>query len=367
MFKFNQLESVHIEISSRCQASCPMCPRNIHGGIDNPSLELNDWTYEDFVKIFNTELLLQIKRLTFCGSFGDPIMNKDFVKMCSYVSSTNPNINVSVHTNGSARSKLFWQDLARALPKDHFVVFALDGFADTHHLYRAGTDWNKIIDNAKTFIAAGGSADWMFIRFKHNEHQVVAAEQLSQQLGFKRFTVKDTRRFETPKFEVLDKTGKITHYLEQPSGTPIKFVDKRDLETYDNWPKKTDINCYALDQQEIYIDAFYRVLPCCILGAFLYTNYDKDILVNNNLYHNNSVVDFGAKIKQEVLNIVDELGNINALTISVKDIIENPVWETIWQTKWEQATSTCCIALCSASSPYITVDDQWIKGPDVQV
>ena len=36
MFKFDQLEIVQVEITNRCQASCPMCPRNIHGGIENP-------------------------------------------------------------------------------------------------------------------------------------------------------------------------------------------------------------------------------------------------------------------------------------------------------------------------------------------
>ena len=40
MFKFNELKTVHLEISTRCQASCPMCPRNYHGGLENPNLKI---------------------------------------------------------------------------------------------------------------------------------------------------------------------------------------------------------------------------------------------------------------------------------------------------------------------------------------
>ena len=48
MFSFDQLDTIQVEITNRCQASCPMCLRNIHGGIDNPSLSLADWDVERF-------------------------------------------------------------------------------------------------------------------------------------------------------------------------------------------------------------------------------------------------------------------------------------------------------------------------------
>lgn len=371
MFAFNQLKKVHIEISNRCQASCPMCPRTIHGGINNPLLPANDWSYENFVKVFNRELLDQLTDITFCGTFGDPMMNNDFIKMCQYLKDNSPNICVSIHTNGSARTPEWWVSLYHALPSNHYLVFALDGLADTQHLYRVGTNWHKIITNARAFIDAGGVADWMFIRFKHNEHQVEEAERLAKEYGFKRFTVKNTRRFETPKFTVLDKKGNVSHVLEQPSDTPVRFVNKKDLETYNSWPNKHSINCYALDQHEVYIDACYTLLPCCLLGAFIYTNYDKTILEKYNVYHDNSVVDFGKKIQDQVLGLINnELGgfdNNNVTKRSVKDIIDDPAWQKIWNEKWETGGSIGCIALCSKDSPYITVDDQWVEGKDPYV
>jgi len=83
MFSFKELKRIQVEITNRCQASCPMCLRNIHGGIENPSLAINEWNYEDFKVIFNKDVLDQIDHVNFCGDFGDPILNNDLTRMWS--------------------------------------------------------------------------------------------------------------------------------------------------------------------------------------------------------------------------------------------------------------------------------------------
>lgn len=42
-----------------------------------------------------------------------------------------------------------------------------------------GTKWQIILKNMRGFFAAGGSAEWDFIVFRHNEHQVDAARASS--------------------------------------------------------------------------------------------------------------------------------------------------------------------------------------------
>ena len=82
MFRFSELKNIHLEITNRCQASCPMCSRNIHGGLENPLIKNQDWTTNDFKNILSKEVLHQLQGFYFCGNFGDPIINNDLIEMC---------------------------------------------------------------------------------------------------------------------------------------------------------------------------------------------------------------------------------------------------------------------------------------------
>ena len=47
----------------------------------------------------------------------------------------------------------------------------------------------------KLLLMQGGIAQWDYIVFKHNEHQVEEARKLSKELGFFEFQIKKTSRF----------------------------------------------------------------------------------------------------------------------------------------------------------------------------
>lgn len=347
MFDFNQLERIQIEITNKCQASCPMCPRNIHGGLENPLLLPNEWSFENFINIITPEVLEQIKVLDFCGDFGDPIINKDLIKMCQYVTSHAPNIELWIHTNGSAHTTSWWERLAQVLPTNHTIVFALDGLEDTHNIYRIGTDYNKILDNAQAFIMAGGNANWCFIRFKHNQHQVLRAKELASQLGFKNFLIKDSKRFSRP-FPVVDKSGDVIYHIEQPDDSIIQFVGKAHVKNHQQWLNADKISCVSDMRKEVYIDAHYLLSPCCMIGAFLYTNYDV------NLLGQDSIIEEGKKVQDQVL----EFPKFNLLEQSLQSILATEQWQTMWQKKWQEKSSSTCIIMCGPNSPYISIDEQ---------
>lgn len=357
MFAFEELQEVQIEITNRCQASCPMCLRNIHGGIDNPLLQSADWTLEQFKLIFNSQVLSQVKRINFCGDFGDPIINNDLVDMCQYLKD-NSTVSIHIHTNGSARNIAWWESLARALPHDHMVEFALDGLADTHSLYRIGTDYNSIIRNAAAFISAGGNAHWMYIKFKHNEHQLDTARSTANKLGFKSFSVKNSKRF-GKKFPVLDKQGQVTHYIEQPTNSTIKPVEFVDLKDYKDW--KVDVSCFTLDAKEVYIDANGHLMPCCLIASFLYANYDTELHGKYGLIDNTSIVGLARQVQLEVYELIEEFGGLDSLdthTHGIKHIMDQPVWKELVRKKWSEHSSSPCKILCGTSSPYIKIADQ---------
>jgi MoaA/NifB/PqqE/SkfB family radical SAM enzyme len=211
------------------------------------------------------------------------VMNPETLDIVEYFRSQNPRLSISISTNGSARTKEFWTRLAELRTT---VWFCLEGLEDTHHIYRQNTSWLAIIENAKTYIAAGGRAIWKMIKFNHNLHQIDACKQMSKDLGFAGFELHDHGRNSGP---VYDKEGKLVYVMGDYTGeTNFEvFFDKKrtDMVLVENVAptvKRYDkINCYTKKNRSIYISSTGDVYPCCWTGFYPRT-YAKD---KPYLYH----------------------------------------------------------------------------------
>ena len=260
MYKFEDIRDVHLEITSKCQAKCPMCPRRINGGPMNPFIKLDDITLDRFKEWFPRQFIQQLNSMFMCGNLGDPIISRDTMQIFEHLREVNPRMKLSMHTNGSAREQNWWKELAKHRV---IVTFGIDGLEDTHHLYRISTDFNKIIDNAKAFIGAGGYAKWHMLVFEHNEHQVQEAKQMSEELGFKMFTTKNTTRFKDDHFQVIDEKGNPLHKL-RPSEKSKAMIPMMKEASKDIKP---NIICKAKKYNQIYVSACGNVSPCCWLDV----------------------------------------------------------------------------------------------------
>lgn len=350
MFPFHELKSVHLEITTRCQASCPMCSRNYRGGMDNLNLKLADWTTQDFANILPPTVLQQLEGLYFCGNFGDPIVNQHLTNMCNIAATANPNIVLRIHTNGGARTTEWWQELAAVMPKNHVVIFGIDGLEDTHHLYRVGTTYENVTRNAKAFIDAGGTAEWVFIKFKHNEHQVDEARHRAEELGFARFTVKNSTRFMEPKFAVLDKQGETQYYLAPPSDNQVILIDANMIGKFRSWMNAATINCYVQDNREVYIDAHKNLFPCCFLASTPYNYIEPDAVVS--------------PVKEEILDqyntLVADLGSLNLMERTIQEIVDSSAWQTTWAKYWHDKKLITCARTCG-TTPISKPKDQFVE------
>ena len=103
MYRYNEIKTVHLEITENCNASCPMCARNINGGEDNPHLKGNELSLADCKIIFPPEFIAQLDRMYMCGNFGDPISAKDTLEVFAYFRENNPKMNLCMYTKGSTK------------------------------------------------------------------------------------------------------------------------------------------------------------------------------------------------------------------------------------------------------------------------
>jgi len=62
MYNYQDIRTIHLEITQKCQAACPMCDRNQNGGALNPHINLDELTLEDCKKIFTPKFISQLKK-----------------------------------------------------------------------------------------------------------------------------------------------------------------------------------------------------------------------------------------------------------------------------------------------------------------
>ena len=268
IYKSSEIKTVHLEITDKCNAACPQCGRNVLGGKDNPYMKNTELTLEDSRTIFPASFIQQLNRMFMCGNYGDPVVAKDTLKVYQYFREVNPNIKLGMNTNGSLRKEEWWRELGRLFSDEWSAVrFGIDGLSDTNHIYRRRTDFDKIINNAKAFIEAGGNAVWDFIVFRHNEHQIDEAKKLSEELGFKRFQVKKTGRFFSntqmqgkDRQEVHDKNGNIEYFIEKPLSAEWqnksleneqKLIEK--YNSLNSYLDRTPIKCKVVQEGNVYV------------------------------------------------------------------------------------------------------------------
>lgn len=243
----------------------------------NPRLKVTDLPLRLLKDRLSSEFISQLKKVYLCGNYGDPIMAAECLPILRFFRETNPELQIGIHTNGGARDKAFWQELASIVD---YCRFGIDGLEKTNHLYRQGVQWDRLTENIRTYIGAGGRAEWDFLVFKHNQHETASAEMLSKELGFKAFHLKSTSRFfSTHKqkldtdFQVFNIDGSPSHLLQKTTSDAHHNAYYSEQESIiskhgslDQYWGKCKISCKAQRERSLYISAEGLVFPCCWVG-----------------------------------------------------------------------------------------------------
>jgi len=335
MYSYDEITTVHLEVTQRCQASCPMCDRNENGGVDNKHITNAELTMDDCKQIFKPEFIRQLKTMYMCGNLGDPIMARDTLEIFNYFREHNPTMWLSMNTNAGAKNSTWWYALAKTFGTNGAVIFSIDGLADTNHMYRQGVNWNNVYRNAKAFIAAGGRARWDYLIFQHNEHQVDEAEELSQTMGFERFQKKKSSRFITANsiskdaHQAKNRKGENTAVIakpEQESNQNTALAKQSEIEkTYGSMREYYDsstIKCKVAEEKNIFITAEGLLMPCCWTAGRMYKWWHEDYRV------------------EQIWDHIDAAGGktaINAITLGLETVMQGQLLSSI-QSSWNKSS-----------------------------
>lgn len=339
MFNISDIHKIEIELTTQCQASCPMCSRNFHGLVPNNNVKNVSWTLEEYKKIMTKEILQNVQIINFCGAYGDPLICKDILEICKYTKK-NSNAEMQIYTNASLHNQEWWNKFAHALPKNHKVIFAIDGFKDNHQKHRIGTSFDKIIENAKAFIKANGNAEAQFISFDHNKNDFDDLKEYLLGIGFSHIFKKYSYRFRHASFSVLDKGyNQIDKLYPDPDSKVVNYSDSNLPDVLEK-SLNSKIVCRSKHNKEIYIDAYKHLYPCCETAGI---RYEIERLDEPNF---NAVL---PSLKKQLTDIHKDFNNLSYIDLrktGIKEVLHDPKYQQVWEKYWSLKKSFVCNVVC---------------------
>jgi MoaA/NifB/PqqE/SkfB family radical SAM enzyme len=289
------VEEFHIEPTNICTLKCPGCARTRF--IDqwpnkwkNHSLDI-----DQLLKFLDIDLT--DKKVLVCGNYGDPIYHPDLINFVKKLKQRGPRL--SITTNGSYKSREWWQELISLLGQYDTITFSIDGTPENFINYRKNADWGSIQTGIEVSTKSKCQTVWKYIPFKYNQNDIEQVKNLSVEMGCDRFEIQPSDRFDEKTIEFMpDPTLLGTRYQAQQT-----------------WKHKGEVNeifpkC-QIGKYENYISAEGYYSPCCYLADYRF--YYKNIFGKNKQQYNIQNTTLSAiREKTEVIdffkNLTDHTG-----------------------------------------------------------
>lgn len=276
MYKAKDLK-LFVDISTYCNAGCPQCHRTDPDGLGKAEwLPLIQWNIEEFKTAFPPQVLKVTKTLNLCGTWGDPIMNRDIDKIIEYVVSVS-DCAIVIDTNGSIRDEQWWWEFGAKGGKQLSVVFAVDGMnQQQHEKYRRFTDLQKVLNNMQSLSETHATAQTNTILFAHNQDHIEEIQNLCIKYGAKAHRITQSDRFEN-KFSVDGQYFNFVNEKGQQEQLAITTYDPPNGHIAHTEQKTLDkqIQCRWKMANRLVVNVDGQVYPCCyIVNPFYKSTFD---------------------------------------------------------------------------------------------
>ncbi|MEN2974340.1 MAG: radical SAM/SPASM domain-containing protein [Candidatus Caldarchaeales archaeon] len=173
------MKIIQIEVSSRCNAECVMCPKPYSKTLWG----LGDLSLEDYIKISN---YFDGWDVVWLQGWGEPLLSKDIYEMVRIAE--RKDVKVGLTTN----AMLLSEECSRRLIESGLKVVTISiagGTRETHESIRRGTNFKKILENVKTLVRLRrnmGARElriyFTFLRIKQNIGELPKVVELASEL-----------------------------------------------------------------------------------------------------------------------------------------------------------------------------------------
>ena len=252
----NKIEDVELELTTLCNAECPLCYRNYNSYDEHYPKDLVRPLEEVIAQL---ESYNDLKWVRLVGSISEPTLYPYFLDLCSYIKARD--INIEICTNGSTHKEEWCDKLGSVLNHNDSVYFTICGSTqELHNTYRTGTSLDKILRNSAAFREINPIDYAQMIRFDYNDNDFNSSQMAEMLKPFtniywtETFLLKDHSNYVNQ--NNLDKLkpyqGKIKEYELVEKIATLKFSKGLSKEA----------TCKAFNENRLQIDINGDEYPC---------------------------------------------------------------------------------------------------------
>jgi MoaA/NifB/PqqE/SkfB family radical SAM enzyme len=283
----------HIEPTNICTLKCAGCARTRF--IDQWPQHWSNHSLDIDQLLGFLDIDLSTKTINLCGNYGDPIYHPDFINFVKKLKATGATL--SIVTNGSYKTKEWWQELTELLSPNDNITFSIDGIPENFTQYRKNANWTSIQTGIEISAKSQCQTVWKYIPFSFNETSIDQANKLALDFGIDKFVVSPSDRYD-------EKTSMLMPSSKEFTG--IRF------ESQQQWKNNNNVisvnpKCHIGNQHFVTADGFYS--PCCYLAdhRFYYKTqfgkskkqYDIRNTTLSELLARPTVVEFYTSLEQQ--------------------------------------------------------------------
>lgn len=288
----------HLELTSICTLSCPRCSRTeVKEGLVQTSLSI------DFIKNnFTEEILQHVSRISLCGYDGDPIYCKDFLEIVNYFKTIKPTLELYIVTNGSYKTRMWWENLSVYLNEHDQIHWSLDGWdQESNEKYRINSNWESILLGLEVIADSPVYKTWDFIYFAHNYDKIDKIIQLAKQHNFDQLRLTKSTKFGSlnqsysnnnndamePPSEYVSSSGRYENeivYLTDRVEPKTSY--KQALDIYNQTTSLGDIMPLCkIGSKGLFINSQGYLFPCCwVVHRYDVKNYLEFLTSDINIH-----------------------------------------------------------------------------------
>jgi MoaA/NifB/PqqE/SkfB family radical SAM enzyme len=315
------VECLDIGLTTRCNAGCPQCART------DPSkakawdwLKMEELTLDDIKTIAPIELVKQLKRVSLCGGYGDPLIARDVQSIIQYFLENNNKLEIYIATNGGMKKpESWWHDLGNLLKgRKSMVTFGIDGInQEQHSRYRIHTDIDVVFRNVEILQMYKVPCRWQYLIFDYNKDNLETAREMSKKKRFVEFLPITTTRAPVGEHGPPD-----TDYYYAQNPDRESFNLRRGLE-YDY------IDCFIKKDKEVHINASGVVVPCCYTDWLFHAYRYAEPLIEMDGYDSShwNVIDIHNMYVNRQISRETLFDDFNAKIHGLPAVLKNPWWD----------------------------------------